>query len=206
MAANQQISKSVLITGLVFIFIGAILLFDRLGIWRLSDLIFTWWPLILIAFGIKILISKNVAQNNKMKFNRFAPYNFSETVQPDGTSKVYESRSFGDINRRITAKKFTGATFFCFAGDIEIDAREMQLAEGRWQMNIDGIFGDIHLRLPHDLPVLIRGKCTAGDIVIRDMKSSGLFVHRSVASESFKNSPTQLVVSTLLLFGDIKVE
>ncbi|KAA3613716.1 MAG: hypothetical protein DWQ05_15665 [Calditrichaeota bacterium] len=203
----QKTSKLAILAGSVLIVFGIFLLFDRLNIWHISEFIFNWWPLLLIALGIKMAFFKDNNQGkNTIHFNRFSPYNFAESIQQDGSSKVFESRILGDVSRRITSKKFSGGTFFCIAGDIEIDCREMRLAAGQWIMHVDAILGDIQVHLPSNLPVLVQAQCAAGDVRLRESVGHGLFVKRQYKSEGFEEAVNKLVISTSVLLGDIKVD
>ncbi|KAA3657516.1 MAG: hypothetical protein DWQ10_13145 [Calditrichaeota bacterium] len=55
MTKKAKTNPVVLTGGIAFIILGIILLLDRLDIWGISDFIFTYWPLLLIALGIRIL-------------------------------------------------------------------------------------------------------------------------------------------------------
>ena len=206
MARERKTNPVAFTGGIAFIVRGIILILDRLDIWRISDFIYTYWPLLLIALGIKILFfSDKKTKKHAMKFKRWAPYNFAESVQSDGSSRVYESKILGDISRRITARRFSGGTFFCLAGDIEIDATNMQLAKGTWVMHVDCLLGDIHIRIPENLPVLIRAQCAAGDINLKDTEGGGLFVNRQIKTENYDGAENKLLILTSVLMGDIIV-
>ena len=56
--------KSKFYLGIIFILIGIGAIFKQLGLWDLSNIIFTWWPLILIGSGVSQLGKRSVSKTS----------------------------------------------------------------------------------------------------------------------------------------------
>ena len=50
--------------GIIFILIGISIVFKQLGLWDLSNFIWTWWPLLLIVSGTRQLIRKPTSKTS----------------------------------------------------------------------------------------------------------------------------------------------
>ncbi|MCB2294942.1 cell wall-active antibiotics response protein [Clostridium algoriphilum] len=50
--------------GIIFILIGISVAFKQLGLWDLSNLIWTWWPLLLVGAGTRQLIRKPISKTS----------------------------------------------------------------------------------------------------------------------------------------------
>jgi len=50
--------------GIIFILIGISVVFKQLGLWDLSNFIWTWWPLLLIGSGIRHLNRKPISKTS----------------------------------------------------------------------------------------------------------------------------------------------
>ena len=204
MAVNEKRRNHVTITGLILIILGIILLFEKLDIWDLSYFIFTYWPLALIAVGIKLIFFPK-KKRSEMRFKKLASHNFAESIQSDGSAYVYESRLFGDIHRTITSQKFSGGKFSIVAGDVELDASGIHLSTGQNTLQVEAVFGDISVKIPENIPVLIRTQFVAGEVNLKGVQSDGLFSQRSFKSPDFDQATDKLVVSVSAVFGAIKV-
>ena len=56
--------KSRFYLGIIFILIGFSVVFKQLGLWDLSNFIWTWWPLLLIGAGILQLSKKPISKTS----------------------------------------------------------------------------------------------------------------------------------------------
>ncbi|MFQ5628493.1 MAG: LiaF domain-containing protein [bacterium] len=194
------------IFGVILIGIGALMLFDQMGLLDFQDLIFTFWPLILVAIGIRIILfprEKTVRSHAPHAGIGSGPIP-EEPVQP-GESKLNESQVFGDIRRKINSEVFTGGRCSVVFGDIDIQAGNISLGTGQRTLYINGVFGDVRLTLPDNIPLLVRANTTAGDIDLKGVRGEGLFVQRSYKSDDFESASTRLIVVASVLFGDIRV-
>lgn len=197
-----------LFVGVIMIFIGAVLLLNQMDILDLDfgELISRFWPLILIAIGIKIILFPK-DKRDEAKYAADPPPHAETTEEAtlmDG-DRLSISSVFGDVRQQIGSKEFSGGRCSAVFGDIDINAVGMGLKTGQRTLYLNGVFGDIRLTLPEDIPFLMRANTAAGDIDIRGVRGEGMFIHRSYKTDDFDGASTRLIIVASVLFGDIRV-
>ena len=147
---RQRRNSSGMFWGAVLILFGVLFLLDNFYILDFSELIHDFWPLILVAIGIKILYdrSRQPADDDVVQLSDQPPAMDGDRSSSDSLS---ESNVFGDIDLRITSDKFRGGSVNNVFGDIRLDISQVQLAAGTTKVFISGIFGDITVVTPKDL-------------------------------------------------------
>ena len=193
--------------GIVLILFGVLLLLDQMGIMDFGDVISTFWPLILILIGIKMIFfpgsrSRDASDASCVDAERADVAN-DRILDEEKTA--HHSRVIGDIRTQIDAKDFAGAKYSVTFGDVDIDASEMGISSGQRTLYVNTTFGDIRLHLLQSVPCLIRATCTAGDVTLWDVRGSGLFVQRTFKTTDFDAATNRLIVVLTCVFGDIKV-
>lgn len=188
--------------GIFLIVLGALLLLDQMDIMSFGDVIGTFWPLIIIYFGLKMIFGRDDREDVVAQLEEEIP---DELVETENVERVQISQAFGDVRRRITSKVFAGGKCSATFGDIDLDISEIQLAPGQRTLYVSTVFGDIRMRLPQNIPLLLRGNCSAGDVTLLDVHASGMFIDRSYKSPDFESAPDRLIIAATVVFGDIKI-
>ena len=189
-------------SGIFLIVLGVLLLLDQMDIMDFGEVISTFWPLIIIYFGLKMILRSGDRVDVVEQLEEEIP---DQLVEEDDVEHLQVARVFGDVRRRITSKIFAGGRCSVTFGDIDLDISDIKLAPGQRTLFVTTVFGDIRMRLPQNLPLLVRGNCTAGDITVLDLHSSGLFVNRSHKSQDFDTASDRLIIAASVVFGDIKI-
>ena len=195
--------------GIVLIAVGALLLLDQMHMLDFGRVIGTYWPLILVIIGIKIILfpkdKSEVEEKIETIIEESPEFKTSPDAQPIDNRSINENQVFGDIRRTISAKEFAGGRCSCVFGDIDIHAVDIKLGTGQRTLYLNSVFGDLRLTLPSDIPLLVRANTTAGDIDLKGVRGDGLFVQRTYKSADFDGASTRLIVVASVLFGDIRV-
>jgi len=192
--------------GFILILFGILLLLDQMGIMDFGDLISTFWPVLLILIGVKmVLFPRHKHDDARVYAEHIDAAEASEAPAVSSEKTAHYSRLAGDIRTQIDAEDFAGAKYSVTFGDIDIDASAMQISSGQRTLYVNTTFGDIRLHLPQSLPCLVRATCTAGDIAIWHVRAGGLFVQRTFKTDSFDTATNRLIVVSTCIFGDIKV-
>jgi lia operon protein LiaF len=200
---SQSGNNSGLFWGVMIIIFGVLFLLDNFYIISFGNFISTYWPLILVAIGIKILLDYRRQKTETDDIDVVEPVNtFGESSKVDGIS---ESNVFGDINLNITSENFRGGSISNIFGDIKLDISKAKLPEGTTKVFVSGVFGDVNIVTPKDVPLKTRSSCVAGDIGVRGYTKDGLFPKLEHTEELYETGNSKLYLSVSIIFGSITI-
>jgi hypothetical protein len=194
-------SRSV-VWGGVLIAIGAVLLLDSLGTLELGGLLQTYWPLLLVAWGISILAQRRGPSA------RVQPGGGGSTGAREGHQEgdsLAMTRIAGDIHCRIASRSFRGGSATTVFGDVIVDCRDGQLADGEHAVRISSVFGDGTMIVPPGTAVKVATHTLFGDVEVFDRKSGGISTTMVYESPAFATAPRRLRIDIAQVFGDISV-
>jgi predicted membrane protein len=198
-----QRSSSGLFWGFILILFGVLFLLDNFYILDFGDIIRTFWPLILVAIGIKIIWDKRRARTDWESGEEVVVE--SEGPQKRDSGSFSESSVFGDVNLQLGAQEFRGGSVSNVFGDIKLDISQTKLKEGITRLYISGVFGDITLVTAKDTALHVRAKCTAGDVAIRGEKKEGLFPSLERSDAGYEEADSKLYIQCSSVFGSTTV-
>jgi predicted membrane protein len=122
--------------------------------WFGNDFTSIYWPVLLIAIGILIILKLFLPSSAKAKRYRI----YADNYQPkrhkckhnrNGESGYFDKNTaFGSIEEIILDPVFSGGELNCAFGSITLDLRKTALAEGDTELEINAAFGGITLLIP----------------------------------------------------------
>jgi predicted membrane protein len=131
---SQARTGSATIGGVLWIFVGGVLLGNRLGILHANVL--AYWPLLLVVVGLRIVWQTFAAQ-------RPGP------TDADSSGVVSAVAVMGGFDRRIVSKQFRGGELTAFWGGGKLDLREAIPADGgRMVVNVFALMGGFEIIVP----------------------------------------------------------
>lgn len=202
MSVNASVNSRLLWGGLLIVF-GALFLFDNLGLLDFGRVMQNFWPLILVAIGIKIILSRKATGNadfsaagGEAGFTGGSAYS---------TDYLSENRFIGDTHLQINSQAFQGGTASSFIGDVTLDLSGIALAEGQRNLTVSGFIGDVTLVAPKNVPYSIHAAITIGDLVMFGRKEGGFGLTRVHKSPDFDAAITRLNIRVSFFIGDIKI-
>ncbi len=135
-------SSGTLWFGIILVAFGVLMLLDNMYVVDFSEVIHTYWPLVLVIWGLSMLWRRSNGWTVVSAPPGEVP-NATSTVYP-GTDamKLSSSTVFGDYTVAVQSKSFTGGSVSTTFGDIDVDLLSAQLADGDHALKIDGVFGD----------------------------------------------------------------
>lgn len=200
-----------LIWGIIFIAAGIIFLLQNYGYIDAWDVVKTYWPLILVVIGLKILwdvkqsgSAKFIGEPSKREWNRSKSGQsaYRSTITADFLS---ESNIMGDVKVTVESENFRGGSVNTVFGDTRLDLSKINVADGEHSLRISGVFGDVKIDTPQNLPIRVSGNTLAGDILIREYKKSGIGQSLSYQSQDYETAQKKLDISISQVFGDVKI-
>jgi len=183
--------------GLIIIIVGFLFLLDEFNLMDVGDL----WPLIIIAVGVWMIIKARTPHSEK----EWSSHGAGDQSCVTDTDQVYQTNTFGDINVTINSKNFKGGEVRTTFGDVKVDLTEINIKEGEQVLRLNNTFGDINISVPKDIPLLILGSNTAGDMKIFQQKRSGWRQTITHKSEGYETASQKLKIVANQVFGDLKV-
>ncbi|MDI6767546.1 MAG: cell wall-active antibiotics response protein LiaF [Bacteroidota bacterium] len=182
--------------GIILILFGIFFLLDNLGYADFSEIISSYWPLILVIWGISILIRKRPCVTALVISD---PQQFTSDL-------LHQSNVFGDIFIKVTSQDFKGGSLSTVFGDCNIDLSGASLADGDHELRIHSVFGDSLIVLPKDAAVSITASSTFGDLTILGKHKGGFSPDLQSISLEYPTATKRLKLSISKVFGDVRVE
>ena len=182
--------------GFILIAIGLLFLLDNMGIIDFGEAVSTYWPVLLVLWGINILLKRKEHQTTHV---------FRDTQQKVNSELFHESSVFGDLFISIESQNFKGGSVSTIFGGNHIDLSKVSPAEGEHIMRINGVFGDVHLILPANFPCAVTGNVLFGGVQVLDRKKSGFSSDVQYVSPDFDSSKNKLKIAISQIFGNVSV-
>lgn len=152
----------------------------------------TYWPLLLIAAGILLLISKiydNKWNQNPNKTYIWSTYNYESGSKHKRTGTYEKNSIFGGGEHIVLEPDFRGGELNAVFGGMTLDLRHTNLAEGVSHLEANAIFGGITIIVPSEWLVEVNIDAVFGG-----------FEDKRVASATM-NSDRKLIITGACVFG-----
>lgn len=179
-----------IIFGFLIILLGILLLLDNLNILDFYNVIFTYWPVLLIVIGIYYLL-KN--------------YKIAEKHTETSPDLVQYSSVFNDFKLEINSKNFKGGTISTVFGDIILDISQAEIADGKHILKLNSVIGDLIVKVPENYNIGFKSSTLIGSLKIFDKSSNGLLKSLYLEKNLSPNLNKKFYVITSQLIGDLKI-
>jgi predicted membrane protein len=183
--------------GALVLSIGVIMIAARaLGI---GEHIF--FPLVIIAFGIYILLKHNMykdyaCENREQWRNHIHEKKFYSQGRTIDKDMIDETAIFGGGNRVIKSDNFKGGFITCIFGGMELDLTDCKLAEGEVVLDVTALFGGAEIRVPKEWDVRNLGTPIFGGFSIKNRKYMSYELQQNAC----------LVVKGTAIFGGVEIK
>jgi predicted membrane protein len=208
--------------GLFFVSIGTLILLDNLDILYFRTVWSFFWPFLLILIGLILVFrkkehviveTKNESSEEDKSFESDNAAGIESDNNGQKTDESYrstivndnqQSHYFGNINYSSTDKDFQGLNISNIFGDIYIDISQIDFESGQKKIDINGIFGSIKVKLPHDISSKFIGSTIVGSVKFMDKDKDGLLISLNSQTSDFDISEKKILIRTSIIFGDIE--
>ena len=186
--------------GIILIGIGVLLLLDNMYIVDFGEVMHTYWPVLIILLGLSLIVRRSSSRGGQG-----VPSEGLHEGSASDADRLSASMVFGDYNVTLRSKSFRGGNVSTTFGDIDLDLRDVQLAEGEQSLRLDGVFGDTMILLPRDVAFAVHSSTTFGDVSIHDQRRGGVSPSLDYASPDFATASRKLRVVVSRVFGSVTV-
>lgn len=201
---SKENKNSGMFWGIILILIGALFLFQNFDMLDIGDIISTFWPLVLVAIGLKILYDRK-STNSEDDFDTVKDTVQSATEDKISSDSISRNNVFGDLNITVDSKKFSGGSVSNVFGDVRIDLSKAKVAENNCKLYVNGVFGSVYIKLPAGVQTKIKANSVAGELNIKDETHDGLFGNIKKEDAGYAETSKRIFISSSIVFGSITV-
>lgn len=142
--------------GVILVLLGIGFLLEQFNIISFSNILSTFWPIILIIIGINIIFSKNRG-NYKSK---------EENGNISLEDYIDETVIMGGMETNIRSQEFRGGKITAIVGGIELNLREASLYNNEATIDVDVIMGGVEISVPENWRIEHSGTPILGGFTI----------------------------------------
>lgn len=195
--------------GILLIGLGILFLLDTANMLDVSGLIRTFWPLILIFIGIRMLLRRRMGTGDGAAATGAAQPAASGTAGSDmhqsTGDRVEESNVFGNTKVRVVSSTFRGGKISTLFGEAEVDLVGATMAPGTHTLKIDCLFGGVAVRIPAGIAVTVAADGVLGEVTVNGEKREAFFPSIEWTSPSYASGSARLQIEASTIFGQVSV-
>ena len=203
--------------GIVLIGLGILFLLDTANVLDVREMIQTFWPLILVFIGIRMLLRRRMGTAGGAAATGgagpgaagAANWNAGGSTGSDARQstgdRVEESNLFGNANVRVVSSTFRGGKISTLFGGAEVDLVGATMAPGTHTLKIDCLFGGVTVRLPAGIAVTVSADGVLGEVTVNGEKREGFFPSIEWTSPSYASGSARLQIDASTIFGQVSV-
>ncbi len=170
--------------GLFMMLLGAVLLFDQTMGFNLLRFV---WPIGLILAGIVLILQRNKAPAYDIEISK-QNNAFISDIKRNGRWQVENER------------------FSAFISDMSLDLSNADIPKGETVIDVSGFIGDITVRVPDDVAVMVSSSAFINEVSAPGMKEGGVFGPSKVVSDEYDTAERKIRVEASYFISDITVK
>jgi predicted membrane protein len=186
--------------GVFFIALGLLFLLDSMDVMEFGDFVRTFWPLILVYFGIRHILGRSRAE----AFHHVPDGGESESARVS-SEMVHQSAVFGNVEVRVDSSSFAGGSASTVFGDVNIDLTAVTFKEGRSFLRLSSVFGTTRVHLPRGVEYAVSLKTVIGSLTADDRREGGFGPGLEFQTAGYAQATRTLFITASQVFGDVTV-
>ena len=147
--SGKPVSKT---SGIVLIVLGGLFQMRKLDIITVSLARF-FWPGIIIAIGVSMLVPSNLAKKNRESSKEDYEFRKSESDE----DMVDNLALFSGLKTRNVSKSFRGGSLVAIFGGIDLDLRDAFIINNSARIDVTSTFGGVNIIVPPDWKIVVKG-------------------------------------------------
>jgi predicted membrane protein len=159
---DRRQGRTGIIWAIALIVWGALLILGNLRIIHVNGSVF--WPVMLIAFGISMLVSPTYLKDWPERIRLYSHLHQPGRRESYFGNKLQETMIFGSLNRRVETQQFDGGKVDVVFGSIELDLSGASISspDRRASLEANAVFGGIEITVPRTWKVVMKNAAVFG--------------------------------------------
>ena len=189
-----------IVVGLVLLLLGLLFLLKNINVVDvgISEIIRTYWPLVLIVLGIEVI---RISRKIRGKFRWI-----KEEAEPEVEGgEIRISRKLGSYDFDFKGKELGSGKIELALGEAKIDIQDAIMLEGNNILKILCKMGSVKIKASKKQPLMVKARALMGDVKIFENRQSGLSPEVEYKSDTFETSPSKLTLVIRQLMGEVVV-
>lgn len=189
-----------IVVGLVILLLGLLFLLRNINVVDvgISEIIRTYWPLLLIVLGIEIIrISRKIC--GKVRWIK------EEVEREVEGGEIRISRKLGSYDFDFKGKELGSGKIELALGEAKIDIQDAIIREGNNILMILSKMGSVKIKASKKQPLMVKARALMGDVKIFENHQSGLSPEVEYKSDTFETSPSKLTLVIRQVMGEVMV-
>jgi len=189
-----------IVVGLVILLLGLLFLLKNINVVDvgISEIIRTYWPLVLIVLGIEVI---RISRKIRGKFRWI-----KEEAEPEVEGgEIRISRKLGSYDFDFKGKELGSGKIELALGEAKIDIQDAIMPEGNNILKILCKMGSVKIKASKKQPLMVKARALMGDVKIFENRQSGLSPEVEYKSDTFETSPSKLTLVIRQLMGEVVV-
>ncbi len=231
-------SKSNWWIGAVLIVLGVLVLLNNLGVTGISvgELIHTYWPLLLMLWGINMFAAGSWSGGNLLSggvlliigvilqgrnlgvldfsMNQFLQFFWPVVLILAGISLLRGPLSggknniafLGGVERTKGNWKLEDGNYWAFMGGVDLDLRRAEMEEKEYLLSCTAVMGGIDIIVPPNLTVICDGTAILGGVEFLGEGSGGIVGSSSASQKAGEPGGTVVKIYGRVFMGGIEVQ
>lgn len=151
-----------------------------------------WWPALLIVAGVLLFACKSWFRHNLVCIGKGDFKSTSKWENEDGYLTI--ETTFDSQKNIVVDPVFKGGQVKCAFGEVVLDLRKTELAEGLSKLVVDVSFGSATIIVPSTWNILVKGNAVFGS-----------FSDERLNKDYYPEETKRLIVEGKVSFGDCKL-
>lgn len=192
-------------SGIILILVGLFFIYPKLSFvfpqyfTNIDIDIRTYWPVLLIIGGIILAIGSRFPNRRKRRMEehfkeKMDRWESMEQANYNSTDFIDKNLIFGGSEQIVLSNNFRGGEGNVMFGELIIDLRKSQLAEGMNQLELNALFGSVVLYVSSDWSIDVRSSSFMASVEDKRHQTSPV-----------ENSTSSLLVKASAMFGSIEL-
>jgi len=119
---------------------------------------------------------------------------------------AHRAGGFGDkVERPVSASELE-SQYRLGVGELQVALRDLELPAGETRIEARLGFGELHVRVPADVPVSATGKASWGEVSVLGLDGDGRDISQAVVDPGFADAEKRLVIDARVRGGELTIE